>query len=144
MSTEQNKATMRRLYDEVINTGNLDLAGHFVATDAIEHEEFPGITQGLEGFKQFFKMFRAAFPDLHFTVEDMLAEGDKVTSRITIRGTHQREFMDMAPTGRQIQVAAIDICRFADGKMVEHWGQTDTLGMMEQLGVIAVPGAGGS
>ena len=84
MSTEQNKTTMRRLYDEVINTGNLDLAGHLVATDVIEHEDFPGIAQGLGGFKQFFSMFRAAFPDLHFTVEDMLAEGGKVASRITI------------------------------------------------------------
>ncbi len=136
MSTEQNKRIMRRVYDEVINKGNLDLAEELIAVDLVEHEEFPGLSQGLEGFKQFLKMFRDAFPDLHFSVEDTVAEGDKVVSRFTIRGTHKGEFMGIAPTGRQVEVPAIDICRFADGKLVEHWGQSDMMSMMAQLGVM--------
>ncbi len=142
MSTEQNKIAMRRIYDEVINTGNLDLAGELIATDVIEHEEFPGLSQGLEGFKQFFTTFRNAFPDLHFTVDDTVAEADKVVSRITIRGTHKGVFMDIAPTGKQVEVQAIDVCRFAGGKMVEHWGQSDMMGMMAQLGVMGAPAEG--
>jgi steroid delta-isomerase-like uncharacterized protein len=138
--SEQNKAIVRRIYDEVINKGNLALFDQLVAPDVIEHEALPGFASDREGVKQFFTMFRAAFPDLHFTAEDMIAEGDKVATRITVNGTHKGEFMGIAPTGKQITMTGIDILRFADGKVVEHWGNTDDLGMMQQLGVVPAMG----
>ncbi|MFQ5880662.1 MAG: ester cyclase [Dehalococcoidia bacterium] len=136
MSAEENKAIMHRIYEEVINTGNLALADQFIAADVVEHEALPVVASGLEGFKQFFTMFRTAFPDLRFIVEDMIAEGDKVATRLTIRGSHKGEFMGMAPTGKQVTMTAIDIIRFAGGKAVEHWGNTDELGLMQQLGAV--------
>jgi predicted ester cyclase len=85
-------------------------------------------------------MFREAFPDSYFTVEDMVAEGDKVATRKTFHGTHRGEFLAIPPTGQQISIGLIDIVRVADGKVVEHWSIADNLGMMRQLGVIPVPG----
>ena len=134
MSREDNLSLVRRLYQDVINTGNLELADELLAQDIIEHEEIPGQAPGIEGFKQFFTMFRTAFPDLNFTVEDMIAEGDKVVARVTVRGTHQGEFMEMPATGKKIEIEAIDIGRIANGKLTEHWGQTDMMKMMAQLG----------
>jgi predicted ester cyclase len=85
-------------------------------------------------------MYLTAFPDLHFTVEDIIAEGDKVVTRLTCRGTQQGAFMGIPPTGKQATVTAIDINRFAGGKSVEHWLNMDTLGLLQQLGVIPAPG----
>ncbi len=136
MSTEQNKAIMQRVYDEVINAGDLDAADEFIAADVVEHEEFPGLAPGIEGFKQFFTMFRQAFPDVEFHVDDMIAEGDKVVARLTITGTHRGEFAGIAATGKRIKVSVIDIMRFEGGKGAEHWGVTDQLTMMQQLGVV--------
>src|SRR5438067_8959733 len=134
-ASDVNKELMRRLYDEVINTGEVDRADELVADDLIEHEEFPGITQGLTGFKQFFGQLRTSFPDIHFAVQDMVAEGDTVAALVTVTGTQEGEFLGIPPTGRSIRLTAIDIIRFDDGKAVEHWGVTDALAMMEQLGV---------
>jgi predicted ester cyclase len=92
--------------------------------------------EGIEVLRQFVKVSRDAFPDLQFTAEDMIAEGDKVAARYTMRGTHQGEFMGVAPTGNQIEVTGIDIVRFEGGKMVEHWANSDELGMMQQLGLV--------
>ena len=135
-----NKALMRRVYDEVINGGNVVLIDELVAADFIEHEEFPGLAGGREGMKQFFAMMRTAFPDLRMAVDDLIAECDKVVARTTMSGTHRGEFMGMDPSGKQFRVSAIDVIRFADGKAVEHWGLTDAAAMMEQLG--AIPAAG--
>jgi predicted ester cyclase len=135
---EENKAIARRIF-EVFNTGNLALADELVAADVIDHQPPPGIESGLAGFKQLVLMLRAGFPDLHVTVEDIIAEGDKVVGRTTIRGSHTGEFMGMAPTGKQFTMQAIDVMRFAGGKAVEHWGNQDDLGMMQQLGVIPTP-----
>ena len=137
MGTEENKMLVRRLYEEAVNGGNLDLADEFIAADAIEHEK--GIaSDGRESFKQFVTVFRAAFPDLRLTIEDMIAEGDKVVCRITITGTHtgDSEFMGVAPSGKPIELETIDILRFDNGKMVEHWGRTDLLCMLQQLGKV--------
>ena len=142
MTTEDNKALMRRIY-EVFNTGNLALADEVIAADAVDHQAMPGMAPGREGFKQLVTMFRAAFPDLECIIEDMLAEGDKVVTRLTMRGTHQGELMGIAPTGRPITVTGIDIVRFAQGQVVEHWGNQDDLGMLQQLGVVPAPGQGG-
>ena len=138
-SIEENKAMMRRIL-EVFNTGNVNLADELIATDVIDHQAPPGIEQGLAGFKQLVTMFRAAFSDIHFTIEDMIAEGDKVVARGTMSGTHKGEFMGMAPTHKPFTIQVIDIVRFAGGKAVEHWGNQDDLGMLQQLGVIPTPG----
>ena len=136
-----NKAQMRRFYDEVVNGGKLDMIDELSTPDLVDHEAFPGLEgSGREGVKQFFSMMRGAFPDLQMEVHDMIAEGDKVVARVTMTGTHQGEFMGVPPTGKKISVPTIDIVRFMDGKAAEHWGATDTGSMMEQLG--AVPAAG--
>ena len=134
MEIEENKALVRRLYDEVVNGGNLDLADKFISPDAIEHEDLSD--NGLDSFKNFFAAFRGAYPDLKFTVEDMIAEGDKVVVRITVTGTNDGDcdFMKFAPTGKKIDIETIDIFRCTDGMLVEHWGRTDTLCMLDQLG----------
>ena len=137
---EKNLALVRRLYEEFINQGNFDVFEELVAIDVVEHEEFPGLEPNREGVKQFFRMFRSAFPDLHFQVEEMFAAGDKVVARLVIHGTHEGEFMGMAPTGKKITVKAIDIFRVANGKIAEHWGLTDSMTMMQQLGAIPAEG----
>ena len=134
--SEQNKAIVRRLYDEAVGQGKFDVIDELVDPNVVEHEEFPGSSPGREGVKELFAMFRGAFPDLEFVAEDMIAEGDKVAARITVRGTHKGPFLDIAPTGKQVSVSAIDIFRFANGKIVEHWGVMDQMSMMQQLGAI--------
>jgi len=141
MSVEENKAILRRMYEEIHNKGNLAAADEFVASEFVDHNPpGPGVPPGPEGVKQGLGMFRAAFSDFHATIEDMIAEGDKVVARLTITGTHKGEFMGIAPTGKQVTVGVIDIVRIAGGKMVERWGQEDMLGMMQQLGIVPPPG----
>lgn len=135
MTTSQNKAAIRRLYEEFVNNGNMETFNELVAEDVTEHEEFPGLSPDREGVKQFFAMMRQAFPDLRFVVEEMLAEGDKVVCRFRMQGTHRGEFLGVAPRGNRVDVAAIDVFRLADGQVKEHWGVTDSLSMMQQLGV---------
>jgi steroid delta-isomerase-like uncharacterized protein len=137
--SEDNKALMRRFYDEVVAQGNVDLIDDMLAEDFVEHEEFPGITPDRAGVKQFFTMLRAAYPDIRMTAEDLIAEGDKVVARISITGTHQGEFMRVPATGKQITVPAVDIVQFRDGKATAHWGVTDGLTWMQQLGAIPEP-----
>ena len=137
---EENKAKMRRLIDEGFNQGNLGVVDELIAPDAVDHNLPPGIGPGAEGLKQLITMFRTAFPNMHLATEDVIAEGDKVVARSTIRGTHKGEFMGIAPTGKQVTISGIDIVRSEGGKMVEHWGLTDDMGMMQQLGVIPEQG----
>jgi steroid delta-isomerase-like uncharacterized protein len=138
MSAEENKATFRRYVEEVGNEGNLDLVdeifGSYLSHQPAGHTE----ERGPEDVKRFMGEFRGAFPDFHSTIEDMIAEGDKVVTRWTMRGTHQGEFRGIAPTGNRITVTGIGIFRFSDGKVVESWDNFDQLGMMQQLG--AIPG----
>ena len=137
MSVDENKAAFRRLPEEIINSGNLDLADEVFASDYIEHiPPPPGMPGGLEGFKAFFTMVRSAFPDLHYTVENVLAEGEMVAGHVTVRGTHQGEFLGIAPTGREVTWTETHVARFENGKLVEHWGNTDDLGTMQQLGAV--------
>jgi len=141
MSTEQNKALFRRAMEEVFNRGNISLVDELIAPDFVEHEELPpGIPAGPEGVKQLSTTFRGAFPDFKATIDDIIAEGDKVVTRSTWSGTHKGEFMGIAPTGKSVSFGVIDIVRFAGGKFVEHWGRMDDMGMMQQLGVIPAPG----
>src|SRR5690242_4827157 len=99
-STEANKASVRRFYDEVFNKKNRAAIGEFIAPNGVDHALPPGLPAGIEGSKQFITMFLTAFPDLHFTVEDLIAEEDKVVARLTTRGTQQGTFMGIAPTGK--------------------------------------------
>ncbi len=137
--SEQNKAFVRRLIDEVIGKGNFALVDELVAADYVGHTPFPE-TNTREGHKQFFAALRQAFPDLQITVEDQLAEGDKVVTRWTARGTHKGEFAGIPPTGKRAVMTGIDIDRIANGKLAECWSNTDHLGLMQQLGVIPTPG----
>ena len=140
MSTEDNKAAVRRFYEEVINKKNLAAIDEFIDPHGIDHALPPGMPGGIEGSKQFIGMYLTAFPDLHFTVEDMIAEGDRVVSRLTTRGTHKGALMGIPPTGKQVTITGIDINRIVGGKSVEHWLEMDTMGMMQQIGVIPAPG----
>ena len=143
MSTEQNKALIRRLMEEAFNRGDMSLVDELFAPDFVEHEELPpGIPPGREAVKQLSTMFRSAFPDFKLTIDDMIAEDDKVVVRSTWSGTHKGEFMGIPPTGKSVSFGVIDIVRIAGGKFVEHWGQMDSMGMMQQLGVIPGPGEG--
>ncbi len=135
MSTEQNKAIVRRVY-EIFNAQDLDALDELAAPNFVDHNPSPGQAPGLEGTKQAFRMFFAAFPDFQITVEDMIAEGDKVVARVRVTGTHQGEFMGIPATGVQFTQTGIDIVRIANGKGVERWGEFDNLGLMQQLGVI--------
>ena len=137
MSTEENKALMRRLYDEVFNQRNLAAIDDFVAPNFFNHSAAQlGMTGGdLEHVKQFLNLVMQVFPDLHYAVEDLVAEGDKVVARLTISGTQQGAFMGIPPTGKHAVVSDIEIFRIADGKAVETWVQVDFLGLLQQLGV---------
>ena len=144
MSTEQNKELATRMVEEIFNRGNVGKADEFLAPDFVEREELPpGILGGREGVKQLTVMLRSAFPDFKATVDDIVAEGDKVVIRQTWTGTHTGgEFMGVPPTGKSVSVGVIDIIRVADGKFAEHWGQMDSMAMMQQLGAIGTPGQG--
>jgi predicted ester cyclase len=140
MSTETNKETIRRFVEEV-NKGNIDVLDDILASDYKDHQPLPpGLPSGLAGLKAFFAAQRAAFPDLTATVADIAADGDKVWDRLTVRGTNTGPFMGMPPTGKPVTIEVYDISRFASGKVVEHWGVADNLGMMQQLGVVPAPG----
>ena len=134
-------ATIRRMYD-LLSAGDVDGFGDLIADDFVEHEETPGLEPTKEGVKQFFHMYRAAFPDLRMEPQDVLASGDKVVARARATGTNQGEFMGMPATGKSVDVQLIDIIRFGDdGLAREHWGVFDALGMMQQLGAIPAPPA---
>ncbi len=140
MSTEVNKASVRRFYDEVFNKKNRAAIDEFIAPNQVDHAAPPGTPGGLAGAKQTLTMYLTAFPDLHFTVEDIIAEGEKVVARLTVRGTQKGAFMGIPPTGKQATSTAIDINRIVGGKSVEHWLEMDTLGLLQQLGVVPMPG----
>jgi steroid delta-isomerase-like uncharacterized protein len=133
--SEQNKAAARAVF-EVFNDGNLDRLDDLVAADATDHDPYnPYASEGVEGLKKVIAMYRGAFPDLRMTVEDQVAEGDKVGTRWTATGTHEGDLMGTAATGRTSTVTGIGIDRFEDGKIVEVWTNWDALGMFQQLGL---------
>ncbi|MBZ0291012.1 MAG: ester cyclase [Anaerolineae bacterium] len=137
MSTEQNKALASRLVEEILNQGKASLVDQLFSPDFVENEELPpGIPPGREAPKALFSMLRNAFPDFKATIEQMIAEGDKVVIYMTWTGTQQGEFMGIPPTGNRISINVIDIIRIADGKYVEHWGLMDGAKMMQQLGAM--------
>ncbi len=124
------------LYAEVVNAGNLDAVEEFLAPEYVEH---PEEVRGREAFKERMRGFRAAFPDLHVTVEEVLVAGDKASSRTRITGTQTNELMGIPPTGRKIDVLAVDLTHFENGRAVERWGGLDMYSLLTQLGVIPHP-----
>ncbi len=129
-------AAQRKLY-ELLNAGDIEGFGALLADDFIEHEETPGLAPTREGVMSFFRMYRAAFPNLRFDPEDVLASGDKVVTRARVTGTHQGELMGIPATGKDVDVQLVDIMRYnEDGLVAEHWGVVDMLAMMQQLGVV--------
>jgi len=135
MSTEQNKMLARRLFEEVWNSKNLAALDELVAPNFVFHNSVQTL-YGPEGFKQFATTFHTAFPEAHFTIEDVIGEGDTVALRWTARGTHKGELLGIPPTGKQVTVSGITVTLVSDGKSVESWGEFDALGMLQQVGVI--------
>jgi predicted ester cyclase len=149
MSTaEENKATFKRFHDAA-NTGDAEFLAktidELVDPDAEIRTPLPIGATGADALKQVWTMLLRIYPDIHLTVEDLIAEGDKVVGRTTVTGTHQGEFMGVAPTGKSVTYNEIFIFRFADGRVVETWGVVDVYAQMKQIGVIPAllrPGAG--
>ncbi len=136
MSAEDNKALLRRFNEEAFNKRNLAAVDALIAPHQIDHSLPPGLPRTREGTRQAIRMTLTAFPDLNVVVEDIIAEGDKVVTRYTTRGTQQGFFGGLPPTGKQVAVPGMVIARIADGKIVEQWGLDDRLDMLQQLGVI--------
>lgn len=134
MSIEANKTTVQRLF-EGVNKKNLAIFDEVMAADFVSHAVPPGMPPNRESHKSALNLLFSAFPDYHVTIEDMIAEGDKVMARLTVEGTHKGDFFGIPPTGKHVTWAAVDIFRFADGKLVEYWLSTDSLGLLQQLRV---------
>lgn len=136
-----NKATIRRLHDAV--NGGVELISQTIdeicQPDVVFHAPIPTGATGTQALKQVWPVLLRAYPDLKVTIEDLIEEGDKVVSRNTVTGTHQGEYMGIAPTGRSVTYKEIFVCRFVDGRVAEVWGVVDVFSQLKQLGLIAAP-----
>ena len=139
MSTEENKAVVRRWIEEAWNRGSVAVIDELAAPDFVDHHLLPGFPPNVTGNKAWAHAARAGFPDIHITIEDLIAEGDKVVSRIRFTGTHTGEFLGIPPSGKQATVEGIGISRILDGKAIEYWENFDALGLMQQIGAIPLP-----
>ncbi len=139
--SEKNRALVEHFVEEAFNRGNLEAAEEIYASTFISHDPTAPEEQGTPGdVKQFVNTYRTAFPDGHTTVEDSVAEGDKVAYRWTFRGTHQGGLMGIPPTGKRVEITGITINRLSGGKIEEQWNTFDQLGMLQQIGVIPARG----
>ena len=139
MSIEENKAVVRRFFEELLSTDDLAVADELLSPGFRFYFAGSPDPLDLKRYKKFLVARRVAFPDRRFVVEDMIAEGDKVSARFTMRGTHKGELRGVAPSGREVTMTGIDLIRLAEGKMVQDRVEVDQLGMMQQLGAIASP-----
>jgi steroid delta-isomerase-like uncharacterized protein len=127
----------RRFYEDVMTRGDLAAVDELLTADFVDHEEGPpGTPEGIEGVKFFVTTFREAFPDLQVTIEDTIESGDRLAIRATMRGTHDGELMGVPPSGRSVELGMIDIVRVEGDRVAEHWGATDNLSLMQQIGAI--------
>lgn len=133
--SDQNKLLIRRAVEEILNQQKFDVLPEYVASDFVIHSPHEDI-HGREGATQLYSMLYQAFPDLHFTIEDQLADGDRVVTRWTATGTHKGEFQGIPATNKPVRMTGTDIDRFANGKVVECWTVTDDLGLLQQLGAL--------
>ena len=136
-----NSTIVRQFIEQAINQGQVDSAGQFVWDDVVEQVPFPGQGPGLDGLKDVLRALRAGFPDLHWTIEEQIAEGGKVLTRFEWTGTHHGEFLGVPATGRQVRIWGMVIDRLQEGRIKDTRILMDTLGLMMQLGVIPPPGA---
>lgn len=136
MSAEENKAVIRRAYEELWNERNVEVVDELVAEDFLNHAAPPDRQRGRRSLKDVVRMFEGAFPDFRYEVEDVIAEGEKVAVRDVFRGTHEGDFMGIPATGNRVTMEAIHIYRLSGGRLAEHWVARDDLGMMRQLGAI--------
>ena len=139
--THNNATIVRQFVDEVITRGNIEAAAQFVWEDVVEQVPFPGQGPGLEGLKDVLRGMRAGFPDLYFSVEEQIAEGDKVLTRFERTGTHRTEFLGVPATGRSVKVWGMVIDRLEASRIKETRIIMDSLGLMMQLGVFPPPRA---
>lgn len=140
MSVEANKALYRRWINDVWSAGQVTLIDELHTTDYIDHSGLPGVSPDRAGLAQFIAGLRGAYPDLRFTVQDVIAEGDRVVGRWTAQGTHKGSFMGVPPTERTIQMNGIDLLRVVNGRIAEIWHREDELGLLQQLGVMPALG----
>ena len=143
MSTDKNKALLRRLFEEGLNQNKPSVFDELIAPDFVIYDSPLGTLRGPEGFRQLVETFRKAFSDIHVTFEQEFADGDYVIHRGYTTATHKGEFQGIPPTGKQVKVKTLDIWLVANGKAVENWVQMDMLGLMQQLGVVPPPGQSG-
>jgi steroid delta-isomerase-like uncharacterized protein len=141
MLSETNKTLSRRFFEEVFSKGKLNVLDEIIAKDHVNNGPvaLPGLPTGAEGVKQRVTVYRNAFPDLRFTIDEQLTEGDKVVTRWTADGTHQGELGGILPTNKTATVTGIAVDRIVNGKIAESWGIFDQFGMLQQLGVIPMP-----
>lgn len=132
--SQQDNITATKRFGEAINGGNLDVFHEVMASNVIDRDPAPDQGPGPEGFIKFFSMFRAAFPDLNITVDHMVTDDDNVAIAYTVTGTHQGNFLGVPATGRQISIRGMQIARFQEGQIVERWGSSDQLGILQQIG----------
>ncbi|HEX3293967.1 MAG TPA: ester cyclase [Solirubrobacterales bacterium] len=130
---------IRRFYEEVLSNGNTEVIGDLVTDDVVDHEPFPGQPDGIEGVRQFAAMMAAAFSDVKATLGPSLESGDLASAQVTITGRHTGEFMGVPASDKQFEIEAIDLIRIEDGKCAEHWGVTDNMALMQQIGAIPEP-----
>ena len=136
--SEANKSLVRRLFEEAINKGNFKVLDEILSTDYVYREPSAGEKRGSAGFQEITTLYRKAFPDIKLTIQEQIAEGDKVVTRTSGNGTHRGELFGIPPTGKRISdVAGICVSRIANGKLVEDTWVYDTLGMMRQLGAVS-------
>lgn len=141
MTTEENKAFVRRQIDELWNKGNLDAADECFTSDFVRHNPgSPEEVRGPDGFKQNVAAYRSSFPDWHVEIFDQVAEGDKVVTRYVTTGTHEGELAGIPPTGKRVEAAGVGIDYFSGGKIAESWEYYDVMGAMQQLGMVVIPG----
>ena len=134
------KRMVERIPLEVLNKGNFGLIDEIMATDYVDHLAQPGVPKTREGFKQTAIALRMAFPDLHYTIDDSIESGDRIVHRVTASGTMKGDFQGMPATGKRATWTEIHIERVANGRLTEHWGLIDQLGMLVQLGIVPAPG----
>ena len=139
MSIGENKAIVRRFFEELLSTDNFAVADEILSPDFRFYFAGSPVAMDLESYMEFLVARRAAFPDRRFIVEDMIGEGDKVSARFTMRGTHKGEFRGIAPSGTELTMTGIDMIRISEGKLVEDRVEVDQLGMMQQLGAETSP-----
>jgi steroid delta-isomerase-like uncharacterized protein len=139
MSTDENKAIIRRMTEEFYNQGHIERADDFFADTYVHHDPASPQVRDRDGLKETVRAFRAGCPDLQITTDDLVAEGDQVTKRWTIHATHTRDLSGLPPTGKRIELSGLELFRLVDGKIVECWTAYDNLSLLQQLGAIPTP-----